>query len=367
MASIQHRAGKFCVRWRDAAGKERRRTCQTRRAAEALKRDIEYEKDRGRDWAPVKPAEARPSLIVIAQAYLDDRSRVLAYNTMKAHRTALGLFLDFMDAEHSLDPQSMSRDTLHGFHAHLTGVRGSAPITANRRTTIIKSFWAWAWDHDVYGDHTPRTRRIDLPKVRTVLEPYAPSWRQMDEVIARADGWLRELLIVLRFTGLRGSQGMRIEWRDLDVDQRILRIRPELGKTQAEKAGRWVPVSPHLLELIAAPTWPRCPTFIVKAPPKRATNYLKLAQAWAGSDIKRVQPRHAFRRGWSAGLAKCGKSIDLISMLMGHKTTLAADTYMGALALMPMLRDVVAAVPPLHTFEGCGQGVAITDASCVDE
>ena len=352
MASIQQREGKFCVRWRDAAGKDRRRTCKTRRAAEALKREIEYEKDRGREWAPVKPAEARPTLLVIAQAYLDDRSRILAHNTMKAHRTALGLFLDYMDAEHSLDPQSMSRAALHAFHAHLVDVRGSAPITANRRTTIINSFWAWAWDHDIYSAHTPRTRRIDLPKVRTVLEPYAPTWLQMDQVIARADGWLRELLTVLRFTGLRGAQAMGIEWRDLDVEKGILRIRPELGKTQAEKAGRWLPLSPHLLDLITAPAWPRCPTFIVKAPPKRNTNYRKLTQAWEGIGIERVQPRHAFRRGWSAGLAKCGKSIDLISMLMGHKTTLAADTYMGAQALMPMLREVVSAVPPLHTFEG---------------
>lgn len=352
MASIQQRDGKFCVRWRDAAGKSRRRTCQTRKAAETLAREIAYEKDRGREWAPVKPVEARPDLVTVAQAYLDDRARLMAVNTMKARRSALGIFLDYMDAEYSLDPQALTRDALTSFHGYVIHERGNSVLTANTRTIIARAFWEWAWDHDTFGDHFPRPRKIDLPDARAMLEPYAPTWTQMDRAIAKARGWYRELLIALRFTGLRGEQAMAIEWRDLDVEQAMLRIRPELGKTKAEKAGRWVPVSPHLLNMLQAPEWPRDPIYIVKAGgPKRAVRTESLHRAWDGCGIDRIQVRHACRRGWAAGLAKFGKSIDLISMIMGHKTSLAADTYMGAVALMPMLREVVAAVPALNTFD----------------
>lgn len=350
MASIDRRGGKFRVRWREA-GRERSRTCETLKAARALKKQVEFTTDIGESWKAEFEAEARVSLIAAVQSYLDDRARLLAANTMKSKKCALGLFLDFMDDEHSLDPQSMSRAALVEFHGYMLSVRQTTMLTANQRTRIVKVFWDWAYDHDVIGSDFPRPRRVDLPRAHAELEPYAPSWEQMDRAILQAPGWAGYALTVLRFTGLRGEQALGLRWDDLDMDRGVLRIRPELGKTAKESRGRWVPVSPHLLEILASPTWPKDPEFIIKAGgPKRKISYPHLRQAWAGIQIDRVQPRHACRRGFAAGLAQAGCSTERIAMLIGHSTTITTDTYIGAVALMPLLREAVALVPPMTDF-----------------
>ena len=74
----------------------------------------------------------------------------------------------------------------------------------------------------------------------------------MDACLDELNGWQRQLGIVLRFTGLRVQQAMGLTWDDVDLDRRLLRVRPELGKSDQEQRGRIMPVSEHLTDLLAA-------------------------------------------------------------------------------------------------------------------
>lgn len=270
---------------------------------------------------------------------------------MRSKKCGLGIFLDYMDDVHDLQPGSLNRAVLTAYHGYHVHERRNTLLTANQRVLQVKTFWDWAHDHDDYESVVSRPKRIDLPDAHAELEPYAPTWDQMDRAVAQAEGWLRQAFIVMRFTMLRGEQVMALEWRDLDLETGVLRIRPEIGKTKAEKRGRWVPISPHLLEVLQADDWPRDPVYIVKSCPRRRAGYERLHRAWRGIDIPDLQPRHAFRRGGSTGLALSGAMIQFVDVLMGHKTNLSVDTYMGALALMPQLRAVVGMIPPLNRFE----------------
>lgn len=74
-------------------------------------------------------------------------------------------------------------------------------------------------------------------------EPLAPTvtptWSQMDACISEAKTeWHRRTLVVMRYTGLRINQVLGLLWSDLDLSRQMVTIRPELGKTRAEKTGR---------------------------------------------------------------------------------------------------------------------------------
>ena len=53
-----------------------------------------------------------------------------------------------------------------------------------------------------------------------------------------------------RSTGLRVGQVLRLEWQDFDLDALRQHVRPELGKSRAEKAGRYIPAAPTLLPVL---------------------------------------------------------------------------------------------------------------------
>jgi integrase len=140
---------------------------------------------------------------------------------------------------------------------------------------------------------------------------------------------------------------------DLDLEAGLLRIRPELGKTRAEKRGRIVPVSHHLLAMV--PGWPEDPDgWLVHVPPharrgedgpgryegapKRRAWNAQLSGAWLRAGVRpevwdtqpsedgrrhNGHPAHAFRRGFITGLQVLGAPIEDVQYLVGHQQAAA--------------------------------------------
>jgi integrase len=59
--------------------------------------------------------------------------------------------------------------------------------------------------------------------------------------------WLQDPVGFLYFSGWRVSEMRGLEWRDVDLPGRVVRLRPELSKN---KTGRVLPLSGELLQLI---------------------------------------------------------------------------------------------------------------------
>ena len=182
----------------------------------------------------------------------------------------------------------------------------------------------------------------------------------MDRATAHAYGWYAILLLILRFTGLRKGQAMRLQWDDLDLTANMLRIRPELGKTRSERQGRVIPVSPYLGEELAG--LGRREGFIIDTAGANRVAKTEMVmaawsragvreQVWAGiADKRRAQPCHAMRHGFITGLLAGGAKRELVQVLVGHKGDITSR-YTDHTHLLPQLREVVALVPPLHDVE----------------
>ncbi len=100
-----------------------------------------------------------------------------------------------------------------------------APDTARKIAEVVQLMWEWAEASERWPGEIPRPRRIEM--VRSDPAPVvAPTWAEMDACVRACRGWHQKLTLVLRYTGLRVGETMLIEWRDINLDNATLTIRP---------------------------------------------------------------------------------------------------------------------------------------------
>jgi integrase len=404
VASVTKRGKKWIVRWRDPDGTERIRTCPDKVTAEALSRDVERLKALGRRWE-VEVRVVVPPLVAetidpetgkrratggLFRDFIADRRRTCAPDTIRHYETALGWFFDWLTARHpgvELTPKHLTLSALAAWYDDLRrdGTRG----IARTRLVIgaVQSAWDWAWDSDVYGQHTERPRKLDMPTPSYGLAR-APSWAEMDAAIfaahALADAcraandalgyrWRADLFVVLRFTGLREQQAMRLTWDDVDLEAGLLTIRGELGKSHQERSGRVVPIAKPLLEELR--TWGRRDLLegrgggaterwlIAPHKEQRTAPSPQTTACWEASGVPpavwRGHPHHCFRKGFKSGLLRHGADPAVRDYLVGHHQGVDAHY----LDLVEIARESVDLIPPVQPPPGAGKIVDLAKAA----
>jgi integrase len=365
MASIQKRGKRYRVRWHDLDDSERSYPCPDRSTAQLIKLEIEQAFALGQQWLPPE-ARARAAskqqsdLRDILKAYIKESVRVNKKSTAEGHARALDIFLRFlserMGKETLYPPSLLSRRLLGDLYDWTAeGQFGRPRKVATRRRLVnaIELVWAWAYEDDEFGETMPRPRRLRMPKEPGSIT-VAPTWAEMDAAISAASAWQRQLLIVLRFTGLRVQQAMQLLWNDVDLERATLRVRPELGKSQQEQSGRVIPISQHLVSVLAS--WgrregPIIPSSRKIGPRHREARARDAQRAWIRAGVREEafrQPHHAFRKGLISGLKRAGADADAVEYLVGHSLGLRG-VYTDPDALP--LREAVALIPPL-SIEG---------------
>jgi integrase len=141
--------------------------------------------------------------------------------------------------------------------------------------------------------------------------------------------WRARMCTVLRFTGLRvDEQVLQLRWDDVDLESAELYLRGELGKSQAERSGRTLPLAPQLVELMAG--WGVREGWLV-APSKndRHADPRHTAQLWRAAEVPervwgagpgrhKARVHHAFRAGFKTGLSRLGIASEVRDYLVGH-------------------------------------------------
>ena len=266
-----------------------------------------------------------------------------------------------------------SKDRLKEFKESLSDARrvaaGKRPLeasTRNRYLEVALRLWEWAEHDDKWCVQVTRGAPPSFPKLQVVEDDVvAPTWAEMDAAISelqprsyddrdtvRRLAAHQHLAIVLRYTGLRVGQALRLEWRDFDFGRGLLRFRGELGKSAAEKKGRTVPVCAHLLAHLAP----------LRGPPEgrvvphiRSPQHVLMREAWrlarTPEECWKRRPFHGFRKGFESGLisassaAGIANSADAIEALVGHRLKGMKEVYVQK-SVYP-LSAVVALVPAI--------------------
>jgi len=352
MASIDKRKGAggdvvgWRVRWREADGHARSRQFDTYKLAKEFLAQAERCEQLGLRWEP-PAAREEPCVQQVVTDYLTDRARTLSPKSLEAYGAHLNVLEQFLGARWRRPFREVfSRQMLAEFWAWVGDVgntrmgRPRSAVTQNKILSVAQLLWSWADEHGDYGDLVPRPRRIDLPTPAS-SPTVAPTWAQMDAMLAALDEPHRRLAMVMRCTGLRREQARGLLWSDVDLERGELTVRGELGKTTQERRGRVVPLAPVLVAALAG--WGVREGSV--CPLARVSGY-QVHQAWRAAGVPESmtahRPLHGLRKGFVSGLKALGADAGAVEYLIGHSTGLAG-TYTAAWALK--LREAVALVP----------------------
>lgn len=360
MAWIEERGEAWVVRWRDGGrgSAEHQRTFREEWKAQKLLAEIRDAEERGQLFEPGRSGEAS-RLSLILREYVLDVQRRRRPGTALLYAQVLQLFGRW--AGDVPAPEAFSFQRLSDYHAHLaapeTGrhLHRRGPETIRKHVAIVEGVWKWAWQRQARGTYhgVPQPDSLELER-QPAPHKLAPTWAQMDATIESADGWLRDLLFVLRCTGLRVSQALGLRWEDLHLDDEVpwLHFRGELGKSRQERRGREIPIAPVLARELAG--WGRREGFVVPCGRTRREARARDAdRAWARagvpSNVWKGCGHHAFRAGFETGLKRLGADDEAVEFLVGHALGDVRSRYVDPYAL-PLV-EAVRLVPEIGMTE----------------
>jgi integrase len=137
---------------------------------------------------------------------------------------------------------------------HFDRYRSERAALRHRKTVycesvIIKQFLKWAKSRKLVAENPLADVKLDKPKLE--LHP-GPSLEQVNLILAKAAGPLRNMLSVLAFTGMRSGELMRLKPEDVDLAGDWVHIVSREGAETKNHSSRKVPLHPRLRAVLEA-------------------------------------------------------------------------------------------------------------------
>lgn len=223
-------------------------------------------------------------------------------------------------------------ENLQDFHARIHEIqlrwKGLAPASRNRKAATLKSFCTYLFEEKLID--TDWSRKVISTKTHQKLPHFISvdeAWvlLQFLENDSKPEARDVETLFLLLYGGgLRVSEACALSWRDIDFDQRVLRI---LGKGQKER-------------LVAVPE--KTLRNLMLRQRTRASHHesvwgeqslsTRVAYDWirklglAAGLLRPLHP-HALRHSFATHLLSGGANLRSLQELLGHSSLVATQKY----------------------------------------
>jgi site-specific recombinase XerD len=211
--------------------------------------------------------------------------------------------------------------------------RRPAPASQARTIAALKAFFRFLVEDEAIDRNpagvlrTPKKREalpdvLDRPELERLLSAV-----DQDDVWERHFAGRRErdrlLLALFAYAGLRRSELLALDWDDVDLARRLVRVRRAKGGRQ-----RVVPLHPALIPLFVDYLTVRSPlanpALFVGVQGRRlsqtimSATFRRYARAAGVTERKRVTP-HTLRHVFASELLRSGANLRQIQELLGHK------------------------------------------------
>ncbi len=213
---------------------------------------------------------------------------------------------------------------------------GLSAGTVNRYASLLSVVFRYAIDRDLARDNPVRGVRREREEQKAV--PFISDADVVRLIGAAQHPELGTFIRVLSDTGVRRSEGLALQWRDVDLRRELLLVRKsktreprEVPLTRAcvaalrEQAARIETLPQHG----RGPVWPA----LAALRPDGVTKRFKGTAKRAGLPDLRL---HDLRHGFACRLREAGVAIQVIAQLAGHKslaTTLRYSRHMAGSSL----------------------------------
>ena len=258
--------------------------------------------------------------------------RRLADLTCTAYERDVSACLRFLQAEGFMAWAAVRPPDLRRFLA-AEAERRPALGSQARTVAALKVFFRFCVENE-YLERDPALV-LRTPKKREVLPDVLDSREllRLLRVVERDDVWQRHvpgrrerdrlMLALFAYAGLRKSELLGLDWDDVDLERRLIRVRKAKGGRQ-----RVLPIHPALeplfLDYLRLRAHDPEPALFVGIQGRRlsqtimAQTFIRYARAAGVTERKRVTP-HTLRHVFASELLRAGANLRQIQELLGHK------------------------------------------------
>lgn len=245
--------------------------------------------------------------------------------------TALERYLRERSGEPSVDPASVTIDDLRAYVA--AGFASHRRTTLGRRVASIRGFFRHLARSGALASDP--SAALAAPKAEHRLPDFLPidATERLFAAIPEGSIWVERdaaILETLYSCGLRVSELVGLDWKDLDLDNECLRV---FGKGRKE---RIVPIGEIALERLRryrehldAEGKRRDAVFVNqrggRLTARSVARFVERYAAVAGSD-RRVHP-HALRHSFATHLLEQGADLRAIQEMLGHASLSTTQRY----------------------------------------
>lgn len=216
----------------------------------------------------------------------------------------------------------MDSDTTEAFWRDQLAA-GYGERTVSVQLTTLCAAWSWGRTKGLTPEHklsSPATTKLK----DTRDNGYVPSVQDWWLIVDQLTGWPQMMARILEATGCRPGEASPMEWTDLDVDRRELKIR--ISKT----GPRTVPVPQSLIDYLhgCTPEDKRAGRILAPASEMSCRTSFRrfLETACETLGIKYFPPK-AIRHLTVDRLYRSGADIATIAAILGHSAEMAIKTY----------------------------------------
>lgn len=286
------------------------------------------------------------ALIVRFLAHLEGE-RALSLHTVRAYEGDLLRFADFLAVEYwnqpeeTIDVAAIDAVAVRSYVAALARDHGRR--SQGRALSALRTFFRWACR---VGEATANpAQRVRTPKAPQLLPRHlrpgeieallaAPAG---DEPMAQRD---RAILELLYATGLRVAELVALDWRDLDIKERVLRTLGKGGKERMVPFGRPAQAALRAWRSGWSALRARQGAGSLEGPGEEPLFVNLRGERLTDRSVRRILDRHVDATATAAGvhphtlrhtfathLLECGADLRAIQELLGHSSLSTTQRY----------------------------------------
>ncbi len=281
--------------------------------------------------AKLRYADLRRALL---DNYIERGNRPLT-TTAKGEETIIGLpqldsFFNFAENNPGPSVMQITTETSREF-ARKRQAEGAGTAMVNRSLACLRRMLRIAHE-DGRIQHVPKIRFLKEPPPRQgFLE-----LKKFNELLALLPTHLRALILLLYYCGLRVDEAKQVEWTQVNLDLRLIRLEPEQTKTET---ARIIPLPAELVMMLKE-VKPK--TGKVFDATNLRTEWEKACDASGLGERKKNEPKdengfvwysykglllHDLRRSAVRNLVNAGVPERVAMQITGHKTRAVFDRY----------------------------------------
>jgi len=261
-------------------------------------------------------------------AYLKSRGR--SENTLVNYASDLSQFADYLKGQGITDVNDINRDSIRIFLSNILGV-GSKKSSASRKLSAVRGFVRWLSSRGII--ETDPGEGLKGPKLENSIPKaisYEDTVRLLTEGPDEGKNYMRDhLLLELMYgSGLRVSEAIGLNWDDVELEERMLRI---IGKGSKERHVPFGKGVQKLLEEWAVVKGNEGAVFKSnKCNAERMTTrtaHRIIIKAGQKLGLYNVTP-HTLRHCFATHLLEHGAPLRVVQELLGHESIATTQKYL---------------------------------------